>query len=67
MVWNWVCGAFIVSEEDERTVHELFVRKERSEEGLRPIGGVLETCVVPIIQHIGRKVGVLWKGVGLDI
>jgi hypothetical protein len=67
MVWNWVCGAFVVSEEDERPVHELFVRKERSEEGLRPIGCVLETCVMPIIQHIGGEVGVLREGVGLDI
>ena len=67
MVRNWVCGAFVVGEKDEGSVHELFVRKKRSKEGLRPIGGILESRVVSIVQHIGRKVGVLWEGVGFHI
>lgn len=49
MVWYWVCGAFVVGEEDECSVHELFVLEERSEEGLCPIRGIVKTCVVSIV------------------
>ena len=63
MVWDWICGAFVVGEEDQGSVHELFIREQRSEERLCPIGGILETCVMSVVQHIWGDVCVLWESV----
>ncbi len=52
VIWLGVCSTLVVCEKDECSFHKLLIEEERTEEGLRPGCGILETRVVPIIQHI---------------
>ena len=67
LVFSRISVIFIESDQDERSLHEVFVLEEWGEEAFAELSGNSHGCVVAVVGHIWRNEHPLGKLFGLQV